>query len=224
MDESGMVAVPARQQFAREVAALCVLSGGWTGMWTVYSVYAFLCSRLPAPDPGAVNFPGGAGYWGPGYLSVVLAFGMVLALPLAAVLLVVLLVVGLRRLRQLPGRRWKWMAGWAGSTTAGFALEVAWVFDLGAPDPYGDVGRVVMNWSKLIEAGLFLAAGAAMIGTLIAAGYAVGRTAAPVPGPAVPRRLPGLRGRRGPWATSARGGFGWGRAGGPPPGPRVVPG
>jgi len=174
--------IPARRRFAWDLVALCVMSGGWAGVWTVYSVYAFLCSRMPVPDPGAINFPGGPPWWGPGYLSIALAFGGVLALPLAAVLLLVLLIAGLRRLRQLPGPRWKWLTGWAAVTTSGFAVEAIWVLDLGGPDTSHAIGRVVMDWSKLIEAGLFLAAGTAMIGMLIAARHAFGRAADPVPG------------------------------------------
>jgi len=70
---SGAVRRPA----TATLALVCLLSLGWAAVLASCAAYFFLCSRLPVPDYlyAGATVPGGAAWWGPGWLSFAMIFG-----------------------------------------------------------------------------------------------------------------------------------------------------
>lgn len=128
------------------------------------------CGYLFAVSTQPVTIPGDPPVLGPPWLSgaaVLVVF--VLAAPWA-LLPVPLLIVGVRRLRQVPPAGWRWCAAWVAAVAAAAGLEVLAVTRYAQPwvSP-AYLGTAVVNWVALAESAGFLVAGLVMLAVLTAA-------------------------------------------------------
>jgi hypothetical protein len=144
--------------------------GLWSLAWAVPAAYAFLCSRLPVPNLNCdgCTFPGSPAWWGPSLVSVFMPFVSILLIAAGVILLFPVAVAGALRIRAHHAGRQS-MIMWLAAVLAAFAVEAAFVLDFGGPDPENYVGRIVINWSRLMETAAFVAVGMAMVKILIGA-------------------------------------------------------
>jgi hypothetical protein len=145
-----------------------------TGFRLLVTSYPFLgaagCAYLFAVSTQPVTIPDDPPVLGPPWLGgVAILLVFALAVPWA-LLPVPLLIVGIRRLRQVPPAGRRWCAAWVAAVSAAAGLEVLAVTRSAQPwvSP-AYLGPAVVNWAALAESAGFLVAGLVMLAVLTAA-------------------------------------------------------